>query len=130
MNWIKKTEDGVKTFSCSEIFNGCTYTVTVWVYDYLKRSEFWVGLSSGKKRRDLEIFEPKENKSTGGIAALLWAKEMMLSFPEYYGNPYNQKQFICVHWADARRRDIYSRLINDGFGFIMKNNQKILIKKV
>ena len=87
-------------------------------------------MSSGKKRRDLRVFEPKETKSTGGVKALFWAKKVILEFPEYYGNPYNQKQFICVHWADSRRRNIYSRLIAEGFEFGTRENKKILIKKV
>jgi hypothetical protein len=41
----------------------------------------------------------------------------------------NKKQYICVAWADSRRRDIYQRLVKEGFIFTMDDGEKILMKR-
>jgi hypothetical protein len=55
----------------------------------------------------------------------------MYDFPEYYKNRvYQRKEYICIGWSDKRRRDIYERLLKDGFTFEMEYNRKILRKKL
>jgi hypothetical protein len=124
-------EEGKVFYTCKE-FNGCKYYLYVSVYENNKSDKFWISISSGKKRKDLHIFEEKENKSTGGLKALVWIKKSMLEFPNFYNRKNNskKKQYICVSWADSRRRNIYQRLIKDGFSFSIDDGEKILIKKL
>ena len=132
MNWSKDKRYN-NVFICSEYFNGYKYTVEITVEDKIKSLRFWVAVSSGKKRKDLNIFEEKENKSLGGIKALFWVKKAILHFPTFYTEGWrteNTKMYICVTWADSRRRDIYKRLEKDGFYFMQIDGNKTLIKEV
>jgi hypothetical protein len=98
-----------------------------------KSIKLWVALSSGKKRKDLKIFEDKENKSFGGIKALIWVKKAILEFPEYYKEAYiteDVKLYICIQWSDNRRRDVYKRLEKDGFYFKHIDGSKALVKEI
>jgi hypothetical protein len=53
----------------------------------------------------------------------------MLEFPNSTIKKYsNKKQYICVAWADSRR-DIYQRLVKEGFIFTMDDGEKILMKR-
>lgn len=131
MEWIR--DINYKNVYCiSKKFNNYQYNVIITVFDETesKSIKYWIAASSGKKRREFEIFEEKETKSLGGIKALFWIKEAILDFPGYYGNPYGKAQYICISWADRRRRDIYKRLKAEGFNFAMEDGSKILIKKL
>jgi len=132
MNWEKNRETG--TWSLSKVFNGCVYNIFIYPDVSDKTIKYWVGVTSGKKRKEFNIFEQKENKSLGGIKALFWIKNEMMSFPEYYLKriSYNKgkTQYICISWSDTRRRDIYSRLFKEGFTFEMDEGKKILRKKL
>lgn len=129
MEWTKY-EDFTNVYVTSKIFNGYQYNVIITVMDKAKSIKYWVAASSGKKRREFEIFEDKEFKSLGGIKALFWIKEAILDFPSFYRNPYKKTEYICIGWADNRRRDIYERLKKEGFNFAMEQGSKILIKKL
>lgn len=129
MEWTK-VEGYWNVYKTSKIFNGYHYSVFITVSNYIKTQKYWVAASSGKKRRELEIFEDKESKSLGGIKALLWIKEAMLDFPFFYKNPYNKREYICIEWSDSRRRDVYERLNKEGFNFAMTKGGKILMKKL
>lgn len=129
--WVRVDSD---FYYIEKEFNGSVYRVEIYVWEYPKSVKFWVGASSGKKRKDRKIFIPKDNKSTGGLKALLWIKQMALEFPDYYSQHRwwieNKKKYICIHWADNRRRDIYQRLQKEGFEFILDGGKKILRKKL
>lgn len=132
MNWIKDPRY-TNIFTCTEYFNGYRYKIEISTEERSKSIRLWVGLSSGKKRKELDIYGDKENKSLGGIKALFWVKKAILAFPEYYKNLYRTedvKLYICIHWADSRRRDIYKRLEKDGFYFMTIDRSKTLIKEV
>lgn len=131
MEWIKD-RNYKNVYYISKKFNGYQYNVIITVFDKTasKSIKYWVAASSGKKRREFEIFEEKDTKSLGGIKALFWVKEAILNFPSFYTNPYNKTEFICIGWADSRRRDIYERLKSEGFNFAMEDGSKILIKKL
>lgn len=130
MDWERNTEFH-NTYHCSKEFNGFTYVTSVFVEDNPKTVRYWVGASSGKKRKDLEVFDDKPEKSLGGIQALLWIKSCMEDFPKWYGyRVRGRKQYICIHWVDSRRRDIYSRLQKEGFRFMTIDGNKTLIKKL
>jgi hypothetical protein len=93
----------------------------------------WVSVSSGKKRKELDIFHDKDNKSLGGIKALFWIKRVILEFPNYFDKMYDTSGlnvYLCIGWADNRRRNIYSRLEKEGFYFMNIDNQKVLIKQI
>lgn len=135
MDWKRRTSKGYEPYyTIEKEFNGCTYVVTVFVWDYPKSLKFWIGLSSGVKRSDLEVFESKDKISTGGISALLWVRDAVLSFPEFYNTTYSyytkgKSLYTYIHWADIKRRNVYSRLLNYGFKFMIDDGRKILMKK-
>lgn len=129
MEWIKN-KDYHDTYYTEKYFNGYRYVVTIWFEVNSSTTRFWVMVSSGKKRKELSIFEDKEFKSLGGIKALLWVKGAVLSFPSFYEARFKDcnKKVICIRWADSRRRDIYTRLKRDGFYFMHIDGEKTLIK--
>lgn len=132
INWIKDNRY-TNVFTCTETFGKYKYVVEILVDYKPKTVRFWVALSSGKKRKELDVFEDKENKSFGGIRALFWVKKAILHFPEFYTKGYiteDVKCFICIHWADSRRRNIYKRLEKEGFYFMHIDGQKTLMKEV
>jgi hypothetical protein len=132
MDWIRDKDYEGKVYYTTKDFNGCKYYLYMSVYENSKSDKFWVSISSGKKRKDFHVFEPKENKSTGGLEALVWIKNTMLEFPEFYNShrKITKSQYICVSWADSRRRDIYQRLTKEGFVFTIDEGEKILMKKL
>jgi hypothetical protein len=131
MEWVKD-EKYKNVYITSKMFDTYQYNVLITLEDATmsKSIKYWVSASSGKKRREFDIFEEKEAKSLGGIKALFWIKEAILNFPSYYTNPYNKIEYICIAWADNRRRDIYERLKKEGFVFAMESGVKILRKKL
>jgi len=132
MEWIEDSD--YYLWYTEEVFEGYTYRLSMSVHESSKSIKFWVGASSGKKRKDKNIYHDKENKSLGGIKSLFWIKRMMYEFPIYYTKMYpwkaNKTKYICVGWADNRRRDIYQRLQKEGFQFIIDEGRKILMKKL
>jgi len=130
--WYKCREWN-NTFLCEKYFGKYKYLVEVWVEETSNSLRYWVSVSSGKKRRELKIFEDKTDKSLGGIKALLWVKQTMLGFPKYYVENYHVdgfKLYLCIRWADNKRRNIYERLTKEGFYFQHIDNSKTLIKEV
>ncbi|MFT6125746.1 MAG: hypothetical protein ACJAVA_000187 [Flavobacteriaceae bacterium] len=132
MDWYKDI-DCNNTFLCHRYFGKYKYLVEIWVEETTNSLRFWAAVSSGKKRKELMVFEDKSTKSLGGIKALLWVKNAILNFPEYYDENYyceGFKVYICIRWSDNKRRDIYSRLEKEGFYFMPIDNNKTLIKEV
>lgn len=131
MEWVRINSEH---YYIEKEFNGSVYRVEIYIWEYPKSVKFWVGASSGKKRKDRGIFMEKETKSPGGIKALLWIKEKVLEFPGYYSKNrwgFGKKtQYICVSWADSRRRDIYQRLQKEGFEFVFDEGKKFLRKRL
>lgn len=130
IEYIRDKKLGDLVYYACEEFNGCKYYIYFYVIQTHKSEKIWISASSGKKRKDSMVFEPKDNKSSGGLKALIWLKNAMLGFPEYFGNPLNKKQYIIIGWADTRRRDIYERLTKEGFTFAIEEKSKILMKKL
>lgn len=132
MKW-SRYEQQRDTYYIIKEFNGYKYRVVVYVEKTDKSIKYWFGASSGKKRKEFDIFEDKNNKSLGGIKALFWIKECIFDFPIFYGeirDLSNLNQYLCIQWVDNRRRDIYSRLQKEGFQFMQISREKILIKKL
>lgn len=130
IKFIKDRNLGEGVYYARETFNSCNYYIYFSVVSTFKSEKIWISVSSGKKRKDAFIFEPKDNKSLGGIKAFFWLKAAMLGFPEYFGNSLNKSQYLVVAWADSRRRDIYERLTREGFTFTIEDNTKVLMKKL
>tara|TARA_R110000782_G_scaffold260726_1_gene352051 strand:- start:1980 stop:2378 length:399 start_codon:yes stop_codon:yes gene_type:complete len=132
MKWTKDPKY-TNVWVITKKFNGYQYNVIVMPEQTHKSIKYWISVSSGKKRKEFEIFEGKENKSLGGIRALFWIKEAMYDFPKFYKDKHSLfklNSYICIGWSDSRRRDIYKRLEKEGFQFMMDEGNKILIKKL
>lgn len=125
------------TFNIYKKIGSIQYKLTITIYYDTKVIKYWVSMSSGRKRKQLEVYEDKSEKSNGSISILLWAKKSIDKFPEYYRNCKSEKffekykkEYICINWSDSRRRDIYSRLKKYGYYFMKVDNEKILIKEI
>lgn len=66
-------------------------------------THWYVSLSSGKKRRELDVYEQKPERSHNSWEVVKWCLECIADFP-YKGN-------IVVQWADNRRKRIYGRIL-------------------
>lgn len=120
-------------WNTSKEFDGITYFVEVWVEVSNKSRKYWFGASSGRKRRDLEVFEQKNTKSLVGLKPLMWIKSCIYNFPKFYLAEFEidgYNQYICIAWSDSRRKKIYSRLLREGFRFGKVGNINCLIKRV
>lgn len=136
MEVLTWTEDGNYDVACYykiKKFNSTYYKIDFELRGWPKSMKIWVSASSGKKRKHLDSFEPNDYSRDGGIKALLWLKEEMLSIPAFLDGEYNIEgipKYFCISWSDSRRRDIYSRLEAEGFKFIVDGGEKILMKKL
>lgn len=113
----RRTEYEGEHYLTTKTFGNCTYYLFFTIQD----AKVWVSLSSGNKRKYALVFEEKEVKSTGGLKALLWAKETMLLFPDWYlgkaersltsekRSAANRITMLCVKPVDNRRKIIYQR---------------------
>lgn len=136
MNWILDT----KTDICYKIkkFNSTYYKLTMQVEHFNKTIKTWVSVSSAKKRKHLDNVEFEYDlegvKRDGGIKALLWIKNEILNFYNDYNKDYKtelyDKLYICIHWSNNKRRNVYSRLQKEGFYFMNDENCKILMKEI
>lgn len=82
---------------------------------------WYVSLSSGKKRRELDIYEDKLNKSRNSWQVVKWVLSAIDQFP-YKGR-------IIIHWADKRRKVIYGRfLLRIGFKLTKFDRQDCYLK--
>ena len=79
--------------------NGTTYLMTFEDWGYC-----WnLKLSSGRKRRELDIYENKNSKSGNSWDVVRWCINTLNNFP-YKGR-------IIVFWADGKRRRVYARFL-------------------
>ena len=130
MNWTKD-KNYTNVWITTEKFNGYQYNVIVIPDISGKTIKYWIHASSGKKRKEFEIFEDKEHKSLGGIRALFFIRDAMYDFPKYFSNRVGSRtEYLCIGWADSRRRNIYQRLEKEGFQFANHEGKKILMKKL
>lgn len=127
MKWLKDARFEDKVFYTTEKFNGCTYLVEIWIQEFSKMQRFWVAVSSGKKRKMLDVFEAKDIKSSGGLKALFWCRSAIYDFIEFYGPL--KPTYVCIAWSDSRRRDIYTKYLKD-FKITMIDRKKVLTWKV
>ena len=130
MEWIKDPKY-TNVWYTTKKFGKYQYNVLVIPEQTDKSIKYWISVSSGKKRKEFEIFEDKASKSLGGIRALFWIKEAMYDFPKYFSNRVGSRaEYLMIGWADSRRRNIYQRLEKEGFLFMVDNGNKILMKKL
>lgn len=111
MNFNKKvSECGRYDYGYEYMFveNGVKYYILFSFYD---EDVFSIFLSSGKKRRELRVFEEKESISFNGIKVLLKILNIInVEFPKFYG-----ECSLIAFWADSKRRRVYERLENYGW---------------
>lgn len=118
MEWKRENIDGWCVYNTYKNFNGVEYKLSITVYDFQKSIKYFVSLSSGKKRKDLDVYEDKPFVSGNGLSPLLWAKDTMFTFPSYWKRnrcSEKRKEYILVKAEDSRRRRIYERLRKYGF---------------
>ena len=130
MEWTKDPKY-TNVWYTTKKFGKYQYNVLIIPEQTDKSVKYWISVSSGKKRKEFEIFEDKASKSLGGIRALFWIKEAMYDFPKYFSNRVGSRaEYLMIGWADSRRRNIYQRLEKEGFQFMVDNGNKILMKKL
>lgn len=130
MCWIKDNKY-TNVYYQTKMFDKYKYNIFITLEETDKSLKYWIAISSGKKRKEFDIFEEKENKSLVGIKPLFWIKNEILEFPKYYTKGMtNKSQYICITWADNRRRNIYQRLEREGFKFMNIGGEKCLVKKI
>lgn len=134
-DWELERREGYHDFYYKvKKFNGTDYKIEIQAEDNIKSVRFWVAVSSGNKRKALKVFAKNDAKRIGGLPAFMWVKEQMLSFPKYFINLKKikkEKVYLCVGWADNRRRDIYYRsLSREGFRYANIDGEKVLMKRI
>lgn len=130
MEWIKDTRY-TNVYYISKQFNGFQYNAIMTLEETDKSVKCYFSASSGKKRKEFEIFEDKDSKSFGGIKALFWLRDCLLDFSTFFAPKlYGRNLYLCVAWSDNRRRNIYQRLEKEGFIFMREYRSKILMKKI
>lgn len=87
MDWIKDTRY-TNLYYVSKQFNGFTYNAVMTLEETDKSVKCYFSASSGKKRKEFEIFEDKDSKSFGGIKALFWLRDCLLDFPTFLRQNY------------------------------------------
>ena len=103
--------------------NGITYYV---MFSVFNNDTYSVMLSSGKKRRELKIFEEKKSKSFNGIEVLIKILNIVnIEFPKFY----NSDLTLVVFWADNKRRRVYKRLENYGWRLNRVDGNLCYLKK-
>lgn len=124
MEWLQKWVDGYLTFITEQEFNGDTYRVEVTKDEYCKTIKYWIALSSGRKRKDLEMFQEKDKKSRGGLKALFWARKAIKDFEKGISHG-----TLVIGWSDTRRKRIYQKYLKD-FQVMKFNEGFVLVKKI
>lgn len=61
MDWIKDKKY-TNLYYISKQFNGFQYNAVMTLEESDKSVKYWFSISSGKKRKDFEIFEEKDTK--------------------------------------------------------------------
>lgn len=98
-----------------------------------KMVRVWVSAASGRKRKHLNDFDINDYRRDGGIKALVWIKNEIMSIPESIKELYTfdkERMYICIGWVDNHRRNVYSRLEREGFVFMVDRGLKILRKRI
>ena len=103
--------------------NGITYYI---IFLYINSDTYSVLLSSGKKRKELKIFEEKKNISFNGYEVLIKVFNIVnTEFPKFY----NSNLTLVVFWADTKRRRVYKRLENYGWRLSRVEGNLCYLKK-
>ena len=104
-------------------WNGITYYI---IFLYINSDTYSVMLSSGKKRKELKIFEEKKNISFNGYEVLTKVFNIVnIEFPKFY----NSNLTLVVFWADTKRRRVYKRLENYGWRLSRVEGNLCYLKK-
>jgi len=120
--------------------NNTFYKIGIIREENNKSVKLWIDLISNRKKSKLDIstLDSKDydtnHNSDGGIKALLKVKKYI---EQYYLEDFStyfiltkKTIYVCIGWWDSKRRNVYSRLLSDGYEYIMDHNKKILRKKI
>ena len=126
MNFNKKVSECGRFLDGYEymfVENGVRYYI---LFNCWGEKTFSIFLSSGKKRRELRVFEEKESISFNGIKVLLKILNIInIEFPKFY----NSDLTLVVFWADTKRRRVYKRLENYGWRLSRVEGNLCYLKK-
>lgn len=96
---------------------GATYIISILVpyTDNLSNIRYYVGVSSGTKRYEFDIFTDKKNKTKGSLSNLHKVYDVIMSFDKWFMDTYfisdTVSRYYCIEWSDTRRKRIYQRLL-------------------
>ena len=118
-----KTEDYKDCYETKQQFGKDTY----YLFGIVKDNRVWFLMSSGNKRKYIDIFEEKDYKSKAGVSGLIWARDAMLTFTNQYPKLGITK--LCLGASDSRRWRIYKAKLNK-YGFFQERyeGKMILVK--
>ena len=126
MNFNKKVSECGRFLDGYETkfeWNGVTYYI---MFSSFNNDTYSVMLSSGKKRKELKIFEQKKNISFNGYEVLTKVFNIVnIEFPKFY----NSDVTLAVFWADTKRRRVYKRLENYGWRLSRVDGNLCYLKK-
>ena len=91
-----------------------------------------------KRKKINQSFNNVQNTGNSGLSPLLFAKQALIDFEEFISKEiYDEKQLVCIGWADKRRRKVYEYALKPlGYNYEMlqlygdTTNKKYLIKKL
>lgn len=133
--WIRNPGDRDQ-YHIIKKFGSIYYRLQIDLYKSDDTCKFWIGLGSGRKRKDLYNQEPDNILRLEGISPLIWVKNQIDSFtsdyinnigPLYYGH---KNYFIVIAWANSKRKRVYSWLLREGYYFSSWDGTSCLIKKL
>lgn len=108
MDYVK-SEEYQDCWVISKKFNTTTY----YVYLSVEFEKLYVAMANSKKKKYKSFFEEHPQPTDGGIPALLWVKDAMLQFPEWYKSRYKKElKFIYLKGSDSRRQRVYKYFLN------------------
>ena len=130
--YVEATEESLDYHFTELYVNEVKYRMEFLIDLTLNSTKIYTSISSGKKRKLLNIFEEKIEKSFNGLKPLIIAKKIMYEFGEYYKKEWINygDVFLCIQWSDNRRKNIYSRLLKEGFRFSKVDKTTTLIKNI
>lgn len=130
--YIEATKESLDYHFTEFYVNEVKYRMEFYINLTLNSTKIYTSISSGKKRKLLNIFEEKGIKNNNGLKPLIIAKNIMYEFGCYYKKEWINygDVFLCIQWSDNRRKNIYTRLLKEGFRFTKVDNTTTLIKNI
>ena len=131
-HYVEATDESLDYHFTEFYVNDVKYRMEFLIDLTLNSTKIYASISSGKKRKLLNVFEEKKEKSNNGLKPLIIAKNIMYEFGCYYKKEWINygDVFLCIQWSDNRRKNIYARLLKEGFKFTKVDKIPTLIKNI